>query len=550
MNRPRTLTECLAAGLRALGCRHALGVSGAAIGRFTAAARRAGLEVIHTRHEAGAGFMAAEASLAAGRPEAVFTTTGPGLSNAITGLVAGAWAGAHTIAVVGGTARERVGRFAFQETAAAQLSLGVWLPPGFPHRVIDLGVVPLSEALALAAADVARPEGCLSMLLLPTDVQQDPSDARVQPHAPAPVVPPPYMLRDCVRRLSGRRVVCWVGHEARGAATEVRALVEALGAVVMSTPRGKGVFPESHPALIGVTGLGGADGVAERLAAAAPDVALVLGCRLGEFGSWWDDTLLPPEGLIHVGLTPSAAAFPGVPGPLIAADVAAFCSALLLAGPRAAPCRRLAPRSPLPVPTAPEGLHPAELMAGVQAVIVEASEALVISEAGNAFAWASHALRFPSPRYRVSTDFGAMGHASTGVVGMALATGEKAVALLGDGAMLMSCELNTAVACGARAVWVLLNDSGYGMIRHGMAAIGEAPVAGRIPRVDFVAFARAQGADGVSVDTPAQLRGALRQAMAAAGPFVVDVRIDPSVPPPFGARNNELSEPEEPTWRG
>lgn len=555
MNMPQstTLTDALAEGLRSLGCRHAYGVAGAAIGRFTAAAWRAGLSVVHTRHEGGAGFMAAESSLAADGPEVVFVTSGPGLSNALTGLIAAAWEGAHVVAVVGGTARDRGGRFAFQQTGAAQLDLTRWLPPGLPHPVVDLRDVPLDGALATVAAATARPQGSLSMLLLPTDVQQQATSRTSAPPAQAPERLSPEAVASVAARLAGRRVACWVGHGARHAAEEVRALVEQLGAVVMVTPRGKGVVSESHPACLGVTGLGGARGVSARLAAAAPEVGLVLGCRLSEFSSWWDPSLIPPEGLILVGPAPSDAAYPGRAVMQLASEVGPFAAALRAEAPAAVRCGWPGAQAPEPIPApGPGGMHPLALMAAIQEQVVERSDALLISEAGNAFAWATRALRMPAPRYRVSPDFGAMGHAAAGVVGMALARGGKAVALLGDGAMLMNTEINTAVAHRAPAVWVVLNDAGYGMIHHGMVAIGEPPIAGRIPRVDFVAFARAQGADGAAADDPASLREALAAAMAAEGPFVVDVRIDPEVPPPFGARNEDLTEQQkkEPTWRG
>jgi acetolactate synthase-1/2/3 large subunit len=91
----------------------------------------------------------------------------------------------------------------------------------------------------------------------------------------------------------------------------------------------------------------------------------------------------------------------------------------------------------------------------------------------------------------------------------------------------------------APAVWVVLNDARYGMCEQGMAALGMVADAA-FPEVDFAALARAQGAGGVRVETERDLEGALEQAMAAAGPFVVDVRIDPSRMAPTGARNRCL----------
>jgi len=119
-----------------------------------------------------------------------------------------------------------------------------------------------------------------------------------------------------------------------------------------------------------------------------------------------------------------------------------------------------------------------------------------------------------------------MGHAATGVVGAAIARRRKALAILGDGSMLMNSEISSAVQYQAPAVWVVLNDGGYGMCRDGHRALGLTDENVEIPQVDFTALARSMGADGVLVTTEDQVEPALRQALAAPGPFVVDVHID------------------------
>jgi acetolactate synthase-1/2/3 large subunit len=180
-------------------------------------------------------------------------------------------------------------------------------------------------------------------------------------------------------------------------------------------------------------------------------------------------------------------------------------------------------------------------MHAIQEVVVDKSEAIVLTEAGNAFAWTTHFLRFSSPgRYRVSVGFGSMGHAVAGVVGAAHGSGKKAVAVVGDGAMLMLNEINTAVALQAEAVWIVLNDARYGMIESGMRAQGMVPVAVQFPRVDFGAVAKAMGAEGIRVTEESELDAALRTAMATKGPILVDVIIDPTRTAPFLRRIESL----------
>jgi thiamine pyrophosphate-dependent acetolactate synthase large subunit-like protein len=187
-------------------------------------------------------------------------------------------------------------------------------------------------------------------------------------------------------------------------------------------------------------------------------------------------------------------------------------------------------------------VRPEALMDALQDWVVDGSNATVLSECGNSFLWTTHRLRFSAPhRYRTSTGFGAMGHAAAGVVGAALATGRRAVAVVGDGALLMTNEINSAVKFGAPAVWVVLNDGRYGMCAQGMETLGLSADA-EIPQVDFAAFARAQGARATRVDHEVQLDAALAEAMTARGPFVVDVRIDPRCKAPASLRNASLAD--------
>jgi acetolactate synthase-1/2/3 large subunit len=180
-------------------------------------------------------------------------------------------------------------------------------------------------------------------------------------------------------------------------------------------------------------------------------------------------------------------------------------------------------------------------MDSVQRCIVDASDALVLTESGNAFAWGNSLLRFDEPgRYRVSVGFGSMGHAAAGVLGAALVRQRKAVAIVGDGSMLMTNEVSTAVSLHAPAVWIVMNDAGYGMVRQGMRAQGFIPPDVSIPTTDFAMMARAMGADGLVVTSETQLDAALLAAMSAAGPFVVDVRTDPTEAGPWAKRIEAL----------
>jgi acetolactate synthase-1/2/3 large subunit len=356
----------------------------------------------------------------------------------------------------------------------------------------------------------------------------------------------PEAIEEHAALVAGKSIVLWLGFGARHAAREIFRLAEVTGARVISTPRGKGVFPEEHPQFVGVTGVGGHTDVDELFAADRPTHTLVLGSRLGESSSFWSPDLAPSEAFLHVDVDPAVfgTAYPDVTTYGAVADIASYCDALATAlASRAAPSSRPhACRSITDVaPRADSAVRPQLLFSEIQRVIVEGSDAWMMAESGNAFCWAANRLRISDPsRYRVSVSWGSMGHAATSVTGVALARAGKAVAILGDGAMMMQNEVHAAVQHGAPAVWIVLNDATYLMCRQGMTAMGWEPFSSDLPRVDFVAMARAMGADGERVTSERDVAGALERAMRARGPWVIDVTIDPAETPPSGRRNRSL----------
>ena len=119
--------------------------------------------------------------------------------------------------------------------------------------------------------------------------------------------------------------------------------------------------------------------------------------------------------------------------------------------------------------------------------------------------------------------------------------GRAAVAIVGDGAMLMQNELSTAVQYGIPAVWVILNDGQYAMVRQGMSNHGFGTFGTEIPRTDFVMMAHAIGAIGLRIDDETKLEFALGTALASGRPFVIDVRIEEGNGGPVNRRVKSLT---------
>jgi acetolactate synthase I/II/III large subunit len=560
---PPTVVDELVQTLVALGVKYAFGVFGGGIGPFCRAVQNSSIRLMHYRHEAGAAFAAIEASLASDALVVVLSTTGPGLTNLYTGMVAARWEGAKVLFVTGYTPAERRGRRAFQETSSYVPGAQDLFAAGsiFHHAAVIEHPAELAVAAARLQSGVGRPGGFVAHLGLPVpqQVASAPASHRVASFELAAPGLDPRAVARCVSCLSAEPFVIWAGFGARHAAAEVRALAELTGARVMCSPRGKGVFPESHPQYLGVTGLGGHQAVRRYAQEVALGRVLVLGSQLGEMTSFWSDELVPPGGIVHVDLDPNAfgAAYPEVPTLAFTAEIKAFVGALIRAWPASARLDtsahgrewegalevRSAAVEPRTGAAARSGVRPSFTMFSVQTEIVEETAGIVMTEAGNSYAFGSHFLRFDQPlRYRSSTGFGAMGHAAAGVLGAALGSGRKAFAIVGDGALLMQNEINTAATYGIDAVWIVLNDGAYGMIAQGMRSVGWQPFETEFVRSDFVAIARAMGADGVRVEREDELAAALGRARRARGPFVVDVMTDASEAAPAGDRNRSLQQ--------
>lgn len=538
--------------LEALGVRQAFGVVGGGVARLAEAIHKSTIRFTHTCHETGAALMAAEAYFATNQPAVIVTTTGPGLANASAGLAMAAWEGAKVLCIAGSTPARGRGRCSFQETAALSA------------EELSDGAFPRIETFHLESADQlprlmrrlahywAGPRGGVARLLVAPEVQAAEVEVRPSSIAPAPMRSVSEdVIEDVSRRLQQSSVI-WVGFGARHAAPLVRELAERTGARVMSSPRAKGIFPENHPQYIGVTGLfGGQEGPYRAFEEERPKHLIVLGSRLGEATSCFADEFTPSESIVHVDLDPTtfgvAYASPETLG--VEMDIGDFLSRLRVWLPAVAPPTTRHSQLRTVRDAQVEGgtpVSPRALMSSVQRVVVERSDAVVFADPGNAFAWTNLLLRIDEPfRYRVGPTYGAMTHAVCGAVGATLASGKPSVALVGDGSMLMNNELTTAVRERLNVTWVILNDSSYGMVRHGMKAIGMEPFGVEFSHTDFAAMAKAVGAEGCRVKDASELDEALTNALAHAGPSVIDVLIDREEVPPFGNRNARIKKESE-----
>jgi acetolactate synthase-1/2/3 large subunit len=180
---------------------------------------------------------------------------------------------------------------------------------------------------------------------------------------------------------------------------------------------------------------------------------------------------------------------------------------------------------------------------------------IYLADIGNSFLWAIHYL-FPRNNeidsnddrkrgsLRMSMKFASMGWAIGGAVGTALGcNGAPVVCITGDGSFLMcGQEITAAVKEKLTVIYVVLNDSALGTVKHGQRMSGAELVGYEIPRVNFCAFAQSMGVPSFKIHSSKDFEKLDVNAMLNyKGPTLLDVYIDPDEIPPLGERLKMLA---------
>jgi acetolactate synthase-1/2/3 large subunit len=533
------------------GVRVAFGIPGGFISPlFDALADVGEIQLVTTRHEGMAAYCAAGHAIATGEPALVLTTAGPGITNAITGIAGATVESLPLIAIGGEVATTASSRGSIQETTQNGVDAVAMLRTAtrWSARVEAAGLV---SGAAERAYDIAKgPVPGAVFLSLPLDLSNAPTGSLrpmvwAEP-APSPR-PDPRVCAELAARLQrARRPLLVVGNGARGAVTEVRELARRLSIPVVTTPHGKGVFPESDPLHLGVVGFGGHTSAISYVMS-RPDVICVVGSRLGDFPTnGWALPLAGTEATIQIDRDRFLIGrnYPVTLG--IVSDAASALRQTLERIPAdfSPPARgcgierfRIADTKSDAVP-----LKPAKVLHSLQQAF---PDAFWFSDQGEHCAFALHYLAIDEPeRFRSLLGWASMGSGLGAAIGFQHARpGERVVCICGDGGFLMHAgEILTCVENGINLVLVIFNDGRLNMVHHGFQAVfGRRPEALPSKIADIADVARALGAKGVKIEVPADLAvDNLKRIAAHDGPVVLDVRIDPEFALSVGSRSASL----------
>ncbi|MEW5976839.1 MAG: biosynthetic-type acetolactate synthase large subunit [Acidobacteriota bacterium] len=495
------------------------------------------------RHEQGAVHMADGYARATGKVGVALVTSGPGATNAVTGIATAHMDSIPIVVITGQVPTAVLGTDAFQEVDTFGVTRHCSKHNFMVHEADDLPGV-LKESFYLARSGRPGPV----VVDLPKDLTAKPIRSRYPDESELPSYRPPrpapleQVQRAVEQLLSAERPVLYVGGGvvSADATTELIQLAERLGIPVTPTLMGLGGFPSAHNLCLGMLGMHGT--YCANMAISEADLIVAVGVRFDDRVTGKLEEFAPEATIVHIDIDPSSI------DKIIAVDVPLQGDAkrvlrqLLESLPEPAACQAVRNgrkpwldrteqwkrEVPLSYEPSDEVILPQFLME--QIYLHTRGEAIVSTDVGQHQMWAAQYHRLNGPRqWLTSGGLGTMGYGLPAGIGAQIGRRDRmVVAIVGDGGFQMtSSELATAVQYEANVKVVIMNNHYLGMVRQWQEFFYE----NRYSHVrmdatpDFVKLAEAFGAKGLRTSNPKELPGLLSEAFATPGVVVMDIHV-------------------------
>jgi acetolactate synthase-1/2/3 large subunit len=514
------------------GCEYIFGVPGEENLDFLESLRGSSqIRLILTRHEQGAGFMAATYGRHTGKTGVCLSTLGPGATNLVTAAAYAQLGGMPILMITGQKPikKSKQGRFQILDIVDMMRPL-----TKYTHQLASADNIPSRVREAYRLAEEEKPGA--THLEFPEDVADEETDAEP---IPASLCRRPSAeekaVRAAVKRIeaaSSPILVIGAGANRKMTGRMLLQLVEKTGIPFVTTQLGKGVIDECHPRFVGCAALSAGDFVHRAISAA--DVIVNIG----------HDVIEKPPFFMRLGgtevihLSPRSAEvdpvyFPQIevigdianaiwqikndivpqPGwnfaPMLAAHHAEVEHTASLDGDQRFP------------------IYPPYLVRAVREAMP--ADGILALDNGVYKIW--FARNYPARHQNtvlLDNALATMGAGLPSAMASAMVyPGRKVMAVCGDGGFMMnSQEMETAVRLRLNLTVLILNDSSYGMIRWKQANMGFQDWGLTYGNPDFVKYAEAFGAHGHRVESAAQLPQLLRDCLDGTGVHLIDCAVD------------------------
>ncbi|NPV27318.1 MAG: biosynthetic-type acetolactate synthase large subunit [Firmicutes bacterium] len=510
---------------------------------------RADIKHVLTRHEQGAAHAADGYARVTGRPGVCITTSGPGATNAVTGIATAYMDSVPLIVITGQVAVGFLGRDSFQEADITGITLPITKHNYLVKRVEDLSRV-VKEAFYIATTGRPGPV----VIDLPKDVTNQecefnyPETVNLRGYRVLKSVNALQVTQAARAIMAAERPVIYAGGGVviSGAHQELWELAERRQIPVTTTLMGLGAFPTAHPLSLGMLGMHGTRYA--NYAVSDCDCLIAIGARFDDRVTGRIEDFAPKAQVIHIDVDPAEIGKNVSAHIPIVGDVKQVLTELLrrldtCAGetPWVRQIKEWKETYPLTYERSGELIKPQYVVE--QICEVTNGEAIITTEVGQNQMWAAQYYKFKQPRTMVTSGgLGTMGFGFPAAIGAQIGCPEAVVFdIAGDGSFQMnSQELATAVEYKLPVKVAILNNQYLGMVRqwqeffyggrYSYSDISCAP--------DFVKLAEAYGAVGLRATRPDEVRPVLEQAMAVKDrPVIIDFVVDrtenvcPMVPP-------------------
>jgi len=495
------------------------------------------------RHEQGAVHMAEGYARASGRVGVALVTSGPGATNAMTGIANAYMDSTPIVVVTGQVPTPLIGTDAFQEVDTVGITRSCVKHNYLVRDVRDLAPV-VHEAFHLAKTGRPGP--------VVIDIPKDVSAARASysrlknisfPCAERRSPPDPRAVGRAVAAImQAERPVLYVGGGIvnSGAAEALLALAEELQLPVTPTLMGLGGFPSVHPLCLSMLGMHGT--YAANMAVAESDLLIAVGVRFDDRVTGKLATFAPHARVIHIDIDPANVGKNRAPDISLIADardaLRALHSQIRSLGPKA--IEKTISRSvawwerlhtwqreqPLRFSVSGEQIKPQTVIRELYRLTK--GEALIATDVGQHQMWAAQFYPFKRSRQWITSGgLGAMGFGVPAAIGAQLALGDQTVvAVVGDGGFQMTNqELATAMQYHLPIKVLIMNNGYLGMVRQWQEMFYDRAYSEVDLSVapDFVKLAEAYGAFGVRATRPEELSDVLGAGLSHPGVAVMDI---------------------------
>ena len=537
-------SEAVVHALAAEGCDVVFGFpGGSAIPLYDALYDAKHLRHVLVRHEQGAAHAADGYARATGKVGVCLSTSGPGATNLVTGIANAYLDSIPMVAITAQVKSDLIGTDAFQEADTTGITLPIVKHSYLVQKPADLPRV-IHEAFHIAST--GRPGPVLVDIPVTCflgDLAYEPATRLDLPGYKPTVKGHTKQIRAAARALrEADRPVLYVGGGviSSGAADELLRLAELAQAPVTTTLMGLGSFPERHPLSLGMLGMHGT--VTANYAVHECDLLVAVGARFDDRVTGKLSTFAPQaKAIVHIDVDPAEIGKNIEPSIPIVGDARHVLAALVaeLEAAEPAPTRTEAWLAKIDAWKKEYALHylDDETTLAPQFVIEEiervtGGDAVICTDVGQHQMWSTLYFHYSFPRQFISSGgLGTMGFGLPASIGAKIGRPDKTVIdISGDGGFQMTMqELATAVNYNVPVVVAILNNRFLGMVRQWQDLFWNKRYSATCVEVqpDFAKLAEAFGALGMTVTAKDEVGDALRTAIEAERPAVIDFRVRP-----------------------